>query len=102
MDASGKARYLAIWYDRGRSDHWRDLVGQLYVPAEDNLRLLQDQPAGHDWYRLPSYGSYLAACCCGWCTVETPHLGRMLGQVKDHFDTARQAQKRKSPGFIRT
>lgn len=88
MDTIAEARYQQLWRERGRRDDWRDLVGKLRVTARDDLDLTQSVTEGHEWYRLPSYDSYLAACSCGWRGVDTHHLGRMLRQVKNHLDAA--------------
>jgi hypothetical protein len=90
MDGVEEARYLELWREQGRRDHWRDLVGRLFVPGQDDLDVLDRSTAGHEWYRLPSYDGYLAACSCGWRSVDTHRLGRMLGQVKDHLHAVRQ------------
>jgi hypothetical protein len=84
---------VARWRERGRRDCWRDLVGRLFVPAREDRGLLDDSSADHEWFRLPSYGGYLVACSCGWYSIDTQHLGRMLCQVKDHLHAARQAQE---------
>ena len=84
------AGYLKRWCKQGRRDRWRDLVTQLYVPAQGDLDLVHGAPAGHEWFRLPSYDGYLVACSCGWHGIETDNLGRMLSQVKDHLGIGRE------------
>jgi len=86
-------KIVELWREQGRRDCWRDLVGRLFVPAQGDRGLLDNSSAEHEWFRLPSYGSYLVACSCGWRSIDTPHLGRMLRQVKDHLHAARQAQE---------
>jgi len=94
MDGVEEARYLELWREQGRRDHWRDLVGWLFVPGKkDDLGLLGRGMRGHEGYRLPSYDGYLAACSRGWRSVDIHRLHRMLRQVKDHLHAARQAQE---------
>ena len=91
MDDSAKTRQPELRHEQERSDYWRDLLAEPYVPALDDLDLLQNHTAGHDCHRLTSVEGYFAACSCGWGSIETDYLGPMLRQVKDHLDTARQA-----------
>jgi Protein of unknown function C-terminus (DUF2399) len=93
MGGVDEARYLALWREQGRRDHWRDLVGRLFVPGWDLFDVLGRSMAGHEWYRLPGYDGYLAACSCGWRSVDTHRLDRMPRQVKDHLHAARQAKE---------
>ena len=94
MDDSATARHPELSHQQERSDDRRGLLGQPYVPAQEDLDLLQNHTAGHHWRRLTSVEGYFAACSCGWGSVETDHLGPMLGQVKDHLEAARQAHTR--------
>jgi len=91
VEDSAKARRPQFRHEPEPSDYWRALLGEPCVPAQDDLDLLQNHTAGHDWHRLTSVEGYFAGCSCGWNSFETDHLGPMLRQVKDHLDTARQA-----------
>jgi hypothetical protein len=79
----------------GRSD-WPGRFEEPYEPTQDDLSLLTSHIAGHDWHPLTTYDGYLAACSCGWHSIETDFLGPTLRQVKDHLDI-RQAHGKQPP-----
>lgn len=78
----------------------KDRRGQLeesYEPTPEELRLLEGHLPGHEWQPLGGNG-LLAACSCGWHSIESDFLGPALCQVIDHLNTVRQAYGQHRPG----